>query len=387
MSDEPPSPGSKPALPEEFAVPLHVGQLNLPSEAEFRAAFEGIFARRFYANHGPLEQRLDRELAAYFGVRHAVSVVNATVGLMLVLRALHRHGEVVVPSFTFPATVQAVLWAGLTPVFCDVDPQTQTLTAPLVAARLGPATAAILGVHVWGRACDPEGLEALARERGVALLFDAAHAIGSTHRARRIGGLGDAEVFSFHATKILNGTEGGCITTDDDALAARLRHMRSFHDKDAAVPEPFRFNAKMSEAQAAMALLGLGNLEALIEGNRQRYALYRRELDGVPGVRFVDYAAGERSNFQYIVVEVAPDDAGMTRDALLDALRARGVLARRYFHPGVHRTPPFRDDPVELPVTDRLCRTLIQLPTGQTVTERDIQTVCAMIRRIVSPVG
>lgn len=374
--------------PPRDGAPLHVGQLNMPAADAFREAFAGIFERRFYANHGPLERRLDEALAERLGVRHAIGVVNATVALMMVLRALDRTGEVLVPAFTFPATVQAAVWAGLTPVFCDVDPETHTLSAAGVEPRIVPHTAAILGVHVWGRGCDPVALEALARRRGIGLLFDAAHAIGCTAGGRLVGGFGDAEVFSFHATKILNGAEGGCITTNDDGLAARLRTMRSFHDGPGRLPGLPRLNAKLSEAQAAMTLLGLGELDALMERNRQRYDLYRRRLDGVPGVRFLDHAAGERSNCQYVVVAIDADAAGLSRDGLLEALQAEGVLARRYFFPGLHRTPPFGDGTAAgLPVTDHLCRTLMQLPSGQAVGDDDVGRVCAIIRRAVAGVA
>ncbi|WP_372398642.1 DegT/DnrJ/EryC1/StrS family aminotransferase [Azospirillum sp. HJ39] len=373
--------GSPPRDDPESGKPLHVGQLNLPAEDAFHKAFGELFDRRFFANHGPLEQQLDRELALRFGTRHAVSVVNATVALMLALRALDLQGEVIVPAFTFPATVQAVDWAGLKPVFCDVDPHSQTLTAQTVAPRIGPATAAILGVHVWGRACDPDGLAELSRRHGLKLLFDAAHAVGAGFRGRPIGGFGDAEVFSFHATKILNGVEGGCIATNDDDLAARLRRMRSFHEADDGVTRLYRLNAKMSEAQAAMALLGLRDLDGLIGQNRRRYERYRQELDGIPGVRFVDYAGDEASNYQFIVLSVEPAASPLSRDMLLDRLRSRQILARRYFHPGMHRTPPYCDDGIpDLPVTERLCSSLIQLPTGQLVTDRDIETICAVIR-------
>lgn len=363
--------------------PLHVGQLNLPSTESFREAFDGLFDRRFFANHGPLERQLDRELAQRFGVRHAIGVVNATVALMLTLRALDLKGEVIVPAFTFPATVQSVSWAGLKPVFCDVDPDSQTLTAQTVAPLIGPATAAIMGVHVWGRACDPIGLQELSRRHGLKLLFDAAHAVGAGFRGRPIGGFGDAEIFSFHATKILNGVEGGCITTDDDELAARLRKMRSFHEADGSTPL-FRMNAKMSEAQAAMALLGLRDLDGLIEQNRRRYALYLGHLDGIPGIRFIDYAGDEASNYQYIVLSIDPPVAGLSRDMMLERLRSRQILARRYFHPGMHRTLPYSADSVpHLPVTDWLCDTLIQLPTSQQVSDRDIATICSTIRDAV----
>ena len=158
--------------------PLHVAQLNLPSPEGFREAFEGIFARDFYTNHGPLEQELDRELAAYFGARHVVSVVNATTALMLTFKALDLKGDIITSAFTFPATAQAAVWAGLNPVFCDVDPDTHVLKPSQVADLIGPETTAVLGVHAWGRPCNPVELEALARERRVKLVFDAAHAVG-----------------------------------------------------------------------------------------------------------------------------------------------------------------------------------------------------------------
>lgn len=361
--------------------PLHVGQLNLPEEEAFRSAFQGIFDRRFFANHGPLEQQLDAALADYLGVRHAVSMVNGTAALAILLRALDLQGEVILPSFTFPATAQALVWAGLKPVFSDVDPETQAISAGIVEGLIGPHTSAVLGVHVWGRACDPEGLAALADRRGLTLLFDAAHAMGCSYRGKRIGGFGRAEMFSFHATKILNGAEGGCITTNDDDLAVRLRAMRSFHDVVPPVPGLLRMNAKISEAQAAMTLLGLDQLPQLIEANRRRYRLYRRELAGIPGLTFVDHAASEESNFQFVVVAVAGGTAGLSRDALLQVLAEDRILARRYFHPGVHRIAPFRDAaPPELPVTDSLCDSLLQLPSGQAITDQDVLETCARIR-------
>ena len=364
-----------------FVTPLPVGQLNMPDPVEFREMFEGIFSRRFYTNHGPLEHAVDKALAEHFGVRHAIAVVNGTVALMLLLRAMELTGEVIVPSFTFPATVQSLIWAGLKPVFCDVDSDTQMLNATLVEPLITPDTSAILGVHIWGRGCDPHGLAALAEERGLQLLFDAAHATSCTFEGRRIGGFGRAEIFSFHATKILNGAEGGCITTNDDALAARLLTLRSFHASDEHAGGVLRLNAKLSEAQAAMILLGLRHLDRFIEENRQRYELYRQGLDGINGLEFIDYAVGEHSNYQFAVVRINPSQLGMSRDALLYFLQARHVLARRYFHPGVHRTSPFCGEiNAELSVTDELCQVLLQLPTGQAISHDHVRSICTLIR-------
>ncbi|MCS3470579.1 dTDP-4-amino-4,6-dideoxygalactose transaminase [Pseudomonas sp. JUb42] len=366
-----------------FTAPLPVGQLNMPDPGEFREMFEGIFARRRYTHHGPLELAVDEALAGHFAVRHAIAVVNGTLALTLLLRAMELRGEVIVPSFTFPATVQSLVWAGLRPVFCDVDPATQMLDAKRVEALITADTSAILGVHIWGRGCDPHGLARLAKDRSLQLLFDAAHATSCTFEGQRIGGFGRAEIFSFHATKILSGAEGGCITTNDDALASRLRTLRSFQASDEHAAGILRMNAGLSEAQAAMILLGLRHLPRFIEENRERYELYRQGLKGINGLEFVDYAAGEQSNYQFAVVRIEPEILGMSRDELLEWLQARNVLARRYFHPGVHRTEPFASDmAARLSVTDELCQVLLQLPTGQAITHDHVRSICALIQSI-----
>lgn len=370
-----------------FAQPLHVGQLNPPPLEAVETAFRAIFERRWYANHGPLVRQFEPAFADFLGVRHAVAVTNGTVALMILARALEVSGEVIVPAFTFPATAQALVWAGLEPVFCDVDPATHNLSTEQVRRRLTPRTTAILGVHLWGRACDPEGLAALARERGLRLAFDACHAIACTHGGRPIGGLGDAEVFSFHATKIINGAEGGCITTNDDALAARLRTIRSFHPGQVFAEVALRINGKMSEAQAALALLGLAEVPHHVAANRARHEAYQRVLAGLPGLRLLDYPAEEDNNFQYVVVDVEAEACGLSRDELFGLLKAENVICRRYFHPGAHQMPPFRGDPAhqktELPVTDELCQRLLILPSGAAVSGEDITRVGSLLREII----
>lgn len=366
--------------------PLYVGEPNLPDWQRFEEMFRGIFERRFFANHGPLERELDGALAEYLGVSHAISVVNGTVALMLAAKALDMRGEVIVPSFTFAATAQALNWAGLTPVFCDVEPDTHNLSARLVEPLITERTAGILGVHLWGRACDPDGLERLAQERGLKLFFDAAHAIGCSHKGKRIGGFGSAEIFSFHATKILNGAEGGCITTNDDELAARLRTMRTFHDSETRVPVALRINAKISEAQAAMALLSLEHLPENIQANRMRYFRYRELLSRIDSVAFVDHAGNEASNYQYVVIKI--DRAHVSCDEILRALVEKNIHARDYFSPGVHHMAPYRDVPQpDLPVTDELSASLIQLPTGPSVTDADLVRVCDSLEEIVEEAG
>ncbi|MBF0169636.1 MAG: aminotransferase class I/II-fold pyridoxal phosphate-dependent enzyme [Nitrospinae bacterium] len=362
-----------------FTEPKHVGQLYLPEWSRFESSFQGIFDRGYFTNHGPLVRQLEERLAGYLGVRHAVCMVNGTVALMVAAKALDLKGEVIVPAFTFIATAQALLWAGLDPVFCDVDPVTHTMTAERVAPLITDKTSAILGVHLWGRPCDVLPLESLARDRGLALFFDAAHAAGCSMGNRMIGGFGHMEIFSMHATKALSAGEGGFVTTDDDRLADRLRTVRNFHLSETFVKVPLRINAKMSEAQAALGLLGLESLPAISAANKVLYDAYVRCLSPLDGLSPLLFDEHEANNYQYMVVEVDKNLCGYTRDQVVRLLHAEGILARRYFTPGAHRIPPFCDRYprfVEaLPVTDGLSERLMQLPLGQGVSSGDVEKV------------
>jgi dTDP-4-amino-4,6-dideoxygalactose transaminase len=367
-----------------FTEPLHVGRPNLGDREAFLARIHDILDRRWFTNNGPDVQEFERRIAAFTGTRHCIAVCNATIGLELVTRALGMDGEVIVPAFTFVATAHALQWQGVTPVFCDVDPETHNLDPVAAEALVTPRTTGIVGVHVWGRPCAVEALGALARRRGLKLVYDAAHAFACSHGGRMIGGFGDAEVFSFHATKFLNCFEGGAITTNDDDLARRVRLMKNFgfsgYDN---VVHPGT-NGKMTEVCAAMGLSSLERVDEIIEVNRRHQARYRDGLRDVPGVSVLTYDPRERSNLQYVVLEVDESRAGLDRDALVRLLHAENVLARRYFHPGVHEMEPYRSrDPhagERLPQTTRLCRRVMTLPNGTAVTEADVDTVCALVR-------
>lgn len=375
--------------PPSFAQPLHVGQLNLPQWDKMEATFRGIFERQWYTNHGPLVREFDIAFARHLGVKHAIAVNNGTVALMVAARALgFEQGEVIVPSFTFPATVQALSWAGLTPIFCDVSAATHTLTAEQVRPLITPSTVAIAGVHLWGRPCAPEALAALAEEFELALLFDAAHAVGCTHHGRPLGQFGDLATFSFHATKIVNAAEGGCIATNDDELAARARTIRSFHPGEQYAPVATRINGKMSEAQAGLALLSLAELESNIAANRRRHMIYQQRLGDLPGLRLLTPATHDTSNHQYVTVVIDGERAGLCRDQLALLLDAENIICRRYFEPGTHHLPPYRDDPacrtLSLPVTERLCRDVIVFPNGNPMTEDDVAKVCDVVEALLA---
>jgi dTDP-4-amino-4,6-dideoxygalactose transaminase len=367
-----------------FAEPLHVGRPNIGDRQRLWDRVNEILDRRWLTNHGIYVQELEARIAGLVGVKHCLAICNGTIALELVIRALGLSGEVIVPAFTFVATAHALHWLGITPVFGDVDPHRHTLDPVGVRRLITPRTTGVLGVHLWGRPCDVDALSEIARDHGLKLLFDAAHAFGASYRGAMIGRFGDAEVFSFHATKFVNSFEGGAVVTDDDELAARIRLMRNFGFAGYDTVVQAGTNGKMSEIAAAMGLTSLESMDEFITVNRRHHAQYREELAGLPGVRLVGYDEHERANYQYVVVEIDEAETTLSRDAVVEVLHAENVLARRYFSPGCHRMEPYRSlfplAAEALPNTERLVRSLVTLPTGTSVGTAEISEVCQIMR-------
>ncbi|SFU79266.1 dTDP-4-amino-4,6-dideoxygalactose transaminase [Paenacidovorax caeni] len=373
--------GGAPAF--ESAVP--VGQLYFPDWPDYVEAMRGIFVRQYYTNQGPLVRELESALQERLGVRHAICVANATIGLMMAADALGLRGRVITSAFSFIATSQSLTWAGLDPLFCDVDASSHHLDPDRVEHALRQEdVSAVLAVNLWGDVCDHEALSRLAARRGVPLYFDSAHAFGCEAGARAVGGFGALEVFSFHATKVLSAAEGGCVCTNDDMLAARLRNIRSSYGAGAPVHVRRTANGRMSEAQAAIALMSLKGFPSILERNRALFAAYEAGLQSVQGLRLLRPAAVNRTNYQYVVCEIDAGVFGLDRDQLHAVLRAENILARRYFYPGIHRCMPYREQfpsaPADLPVTEVLCSRVLQLPIGQAVDEAAVARITAVVR-------
>lgn len=368
-----------------FEHPLPVGQLYFPAWERYESAFRGIFERQYYTNHGPLAAQLETRLQDFLGVRHVICVSNATIGLMMAAEAMQLRGKVILPAFTFVASAQSLSWTGLEPVFCDADPRTGQIDLTQIEALIDDEVSAIMGVNLWGGACDPLALEALARKHGLQLYFDSAHAFGCAVSDRKIGNFGQLEVFSFHATKILSACEGGCISTNDDELAARLRNIRSSYGAGHAVPVVKTSNGRMSEAQAAVALMSLEDFPANQQNNAMQFRAYAEGLRDIPGITLTQPGGVSFSNYQYLVCSIDSDQFGLTRDRIMELLKAENVLARRYFYPGIHRCIPYAEQfpafQTRLPQTDALCASSMQLPIGALLTLEDIARICQLLAR------
>lgn len=370
--------------PPAFAEKLHVGRPNIGDRERLLERINAMLDRNWLTNDGPFVREFEARLAEFAGVRNCVAMCNATISLEIAIRAIGLSGEVIVPSFTFIATAHALQWQEITPVFCDINAKTHSLDPAKVEEMITPRTTGIIGVHAWGRACEIEALQAIARRRNLQLMFDAAHAFGCSYKGMPIGGFGRCEVLSFHATKFFNSFEGGAVLTNDVALAERMRLMRNFGFRGNDNVVYVGTNGKMTEVCAAMGLTSLESIHDFIVTNRRNYYAYRRELNRIPGISLWMHDESEKTNYQYVVVEVSESEGGLTRDELLAVLTAENILARRYFFPGCHRMEPYRSffphAALVLPETEKLCGRVMVLPNGTSVDEDIVARICNVIR-------
>jgi len=370
-----------------FSEALHVGRPNIGNRDQLLTRINDMLDRRWLTNNGPFVQEFEQRIAEYLGVNHCIAICNATVGLEIAIRALGLKGEVIVPSFTFIATAHALQWQEITPVFCDVDPKTHNIDPSKIEAMITPKTSGIIGVHVWGRPCDIHALEQIAQKHNLKLMFDAAHAFNCSFEGKKIGGFGQAEVFSFHATKFLNSFEGGAITTNNDDLAQKIRWMTNFGFEGYDNVTHLGTNGKMTEVSAAMGLTSLEEIDDIISTNFRNLQTYKRELAGVTGVSVINYDESEQNNYQYIILEIDAEKTGIDRDDLVKILHAENVLVRRYFYPGCHHMEPYRSlfphAGLLLPETEKLTQRVMSMPNGTSVTTDDIVKICQLIRFVV----
>jgi dTDP-4-amino-4,6-dideoxygalactose transaminase len=373
-----------------FAEPVHVGRPNIGNHERFLQRAAAILDSGWLSNNGPIAQEFERRLAHFLGVKHCVAMCNGTIALEIATRALELKGEVIVPSYTFIATAHALQWQEITPVFADIDPATHNLDPDAVRRMITPRTTGIIGVHLWGRASPVQQLEVIAKEHGLRLMFDASHGFGCSLNGRLLGGFGECEVFSFHATKFFNTFEGGAVVTNNDALAEKMRLMRNFgfagYD---SVIYPGT-NGKLTEIAAAMGLTNFEDLDDFVAINRRNYHCYREAVALIPGLSVLEYDEAERNNYQYIVVEVAPTFP-LSRDRIVEILHAENILARKYFWPGCHNMEPYRSAyphaGAALPATNLISERVIVLPTGSSLSAVSIHGITSVLAALALSAG
>lgn len=366
-----------------FEVPRSTSNLVPPPAAALREHLAPLF------EHEDGEARvvalMEARFATFHDVPHCVAHANGFWALVSTIRALTQareatgRDEIVMPSLTYRRLADVAAWAGLKPRFCEVDPASLAATPATMEACIGPRTALLLPVHPIVGVLDAAALEAMARRHGLPILFDAVESVHEVLPEGRIGGFGDAEVFSLHASKLLNGFEGGYVTTRDAGLAARLSAARD-HGRG-----PHALNARLSALHAAAALAALERVEAQVRHNRAIHEAYQHHLAGIPGLSLRGFDEATRPSFKNIVVAVDPQAWPLTRDATVAALNAEGALARAYYAPPLHRKPmAYAHVPAELPLTDALAGRFMLMPCGHFMSEADVAAIAGLLRMLAA---
>lgn len=378
MNNQPALLGHRPL----FESKISITKPTLPSYDEVGEQVRTIFESGELTK-GHHVEIFEQTAARHLGVKHAVAVSSCTTGLMLTYQALGLKGEAVVPSFTFMATVSALVWAGVRPVFADVDLATSNLSRTAAEAAITPETTALVAVHNSGNPADVDELLGVARRHGLRLIFDAAHGFGSLYQGRPVGSQGDAHVFSLTPTKLLVAGEGGIIATNDDDVAEKVRIGREYGNAGNYDCAFAGLNGRMPEFNALLGQHGLLHLEDAARHRNSMAQSYRASLGRLQGIGFQEVRQGNRSSYKDFAITVDPDAFGLTRDELALALAAENIETRKYYDPPVHQQAAYRRyaNSARLINTELLASRVLDLPMWSHMEEGVVAGVCSAIEK------
>ena len=310
-----------------------VTRSSMPPLDEYVDEIKDIWDTHWLTNMGVKHQKLQKELEEYFGIPHVALYTNGHLALENAIAALNlpKGGEVITTPFTFASTTHAIVRNGLVPVFCDVKEDDYTIDVSKIENLITDQTVAIVPVHVYGNMCDVEEIDRIAKKYGLKVIYDAAHAFGVKYKGQSSASFGNASMFSFHATKVFNTIEGGCVCFKDDSWVQLLNDMKNFGIHG---PESVEFvggNAKMNEFQAAMGLCNLRHLAEEIDKRKKVVERYRERFEGVEGIKLSKIQEGVESNYAYFPVVF--DGYKYTRNEVFEKLAEQEIGARKYFYP------------------------------------------------------
>ena len=362
-------------------APLTVGQMYFPDDDELEGILGRIYKNRYYTNHGPLAIEFEDSLSVYLGNQEVVVATNATLGLMMTLVALGVKGSVVVPSVAPPGVAEAVIWSGLTPVYCDVDENTVHITVESVMECVKEDTSVIIAGSLWGNVCEFERLSCYAYQSGLEFIHYAVDAFGVSVNNQRVGSCGITTIFSFDTSKFLTCTGGGCVVTNSEILARKIRNIRSSYGAGPFEKVPVTANGRFSEYQAAIGLWSLAWLDRRRSDNKIIYERYVKLLANIDGINLLEIDSSILSNHQDIVLFIDDNKFGSTRDQIQNTLERSNIYTKNdcytylnnsdqltYYHNG------------SLASMQRVSKKILRLPIGSQVSLETVDDICALIK-------
>ena len=363
--------------------PITVTSPLLPDLNEFHEMLKEIWDSKWITNNGSFHKQLEAELAKYLKVPYVSLFTNGTLPLITALQALRITGEVITTPYSFVATTHSLWWNGIKPVFVDIDPSTGNIDPDKIEAAITPKTTAIMPVHVYGKPCDTERIQAIADKYGLKVIYDAAHAFGVEVNGESILNAGDMSTLSFHATKVYNTVEGGALIMHDEKTKKRIDYLKNFGFAGETEVVAPGINSKMDEIRAAYGLLNLKQVDASIEARHQVAIQYREALRSVEGITFMDDMPGVKHNYSYFPIFVDAEKYGITRDELYFKMKEQDVLGRRYFYPLISEFSTYRglpsSNPENLPNAHKMANSVICLPMHHELSNENINKIINII--------
>ena len=360
---------------------VQVTSSSMPPIEDYIQEISSIWESRWLTNRGSKYQELQGKLIQYLNVPHLEMFSNGHLALEAAISVLGLTGEIITTPFTFASTTQAIIRCGLTPVFCDIDPDTYTIDADKIESLITEKTSAIMAVHVYGNVCDYQKIDAIAKKYGLKVIYDAAHAFGVVVDGTPIGNLGDISMFSFHATKVFHTVEGGALTYGDSHLTKELTAWKQFGMYGKEDAEMIGTNAKMTEFHAAMGLCNLRYIDQEISKRKAVVQRYRKHLEGVKGITLMNEKEGIKYNYAYMPVIFDKEQFGMSRDEVEERLREKNIFARKYFYPLTSEFQVCKDNfkIQETPVAYDIASKVLTIPLYADLEMETVDYICDLI--------
>ncbi len=362
-----------------------VTRSSMPPIEEYIEEIRSMWDTHWLTNMGPKHNEFAKELRDYLEVPIVELVTNGHMALELSLQAMDLKGDVLTTPFTFASTTHAIVRTGLNPVFCDINEDDYTIDVDELEKKLTKDTCAILPVHVYGNICNIEAIDDFAKKHGLRVIYDAAHTFGEKYKGQSVATFGDASCYSFHATKVFNSIEGGCVCLKDEELRKKVYYLKDFGIHDEELILGVGANAKMNEFCAAFGICNLRHLSEEIDKRRKVYERYIELLDGISGIRLNKASSFVESNYAYFPVVFDERVLGFSRDYVYEKLLENGINARKYFYPITNAFPCYsgRFNPSDTEVALRISKQVLTLPMYSDLLLSDVDRICRIIRGLI----
>lgn len=359
-----------------------VTRSSMPDFDEYTEEIKELWDSHWLTNHGVKARQLKEQLKSYLHTDNLELTVNGHMALELILTALKLPvgSEIITTPFTFVSTTHSIVRCGFKPVFCDINPDDYTIDVSKIEALITDKTSAILPVHVYGNVCDVEKIQEIANRHNLKVIYDAAHAFGINYKDTPVANLGDASIFSFHATKVYNTIEGGAITFKDSSLSKIIEEIRDFGiENEESIPFVGP-NAKMNEFAAAMGICNLRHVDAEIEKRSKVVAAYRKGLENIKGVKLNVASFNQTQNYAYFPV-IFTDEYPLSRDEIFAKLSENGIKSRKYFYPLTNEIEAYAGvfDSGKTPTAHDISRRVLTLPMYADLAIEDVERICKII--------